>query len=182
MKNDHLWSFFNIIYTFLGSIFEPCYIQNRVITNRVIKRLKCIMEIEMEISRKTTTTEHSLKVTEQQGKERRRRFRDIKSNYKTSSPKRQQSLTWGTVSLRYKLIRNSKRPSQMFLPHVSSYAYIVNINTSYVSSFFQMFLIHYENTPIQIYFEFYHLKNENFRIKILIFFIYLLKTKIAGTR
>ena len=24
--------FFNIIYTFLGSIFELCYIQNRVIT------------------------------------------------------------------------------------------------------------------------------------------------------
>ena len=37
-----LWSFFNIIYTFLGSIFEPCYIRNCVITNRVIKRLKCI--------------------------------------------------------------------------------------------------------------------------------------------
>ena len=34
---------FNIIYTFLGSIFEPCYIQNRVITNHVIKRLKCIL-------------------------------------------------------------------------------------------------------------------------------------------
>ena len=33
---------FNIIYTFLESIFEPSYIQNRVITNRVIKRLKCI--------------------------------------------------------------------------------------------------------------------------------------------
>ena len=41
LKNDHLWSFFNIIYTFLGSIFEPCYIQNCVITNCVIKRLKC---------------------------------------------------------------------------------------------------------------------------------------------
>ena len=41
LKNDHLWSFFNIIYTFLGSIFEPCYIQNRVITNLVINRLKC---------------------------------------------------------------------------------------------------------------------------------------------
>ena len=40
-KNDHLWSFFNIIYTFLGSIFEPCYFQNRVITNHVIKRLQC---------------------------------------------------------------------------------------------------------------------------------------------
>ena len=36
-----MWSFFNIIYSFLGSMFEPCYIQNRVITNHVIKRLKC---------------------------------------------------------------------------------------------------------------------------------------------
>ena len=27
----------------LGSIFEPCYIQNRFITNRVIKRLWCNM-------------------------------------------------------------------------------------------------------------------------------------------
>ena len=26
----------------LGSTFKPCYIQNRVIMNRVIKRLKCI--------------------------------------------------------------------------------------------------------------------------------------------
>ena len=42
MKNDHLWSFFNIIYSFLGSIVDPCYIQNRVIMNRVIKRLWCI--------------------------------------------------------------------------------------------------------------------------------------------
>ena len=42
LKNDHLWSFFNIIYTFLGSTFEPCYIQNCVIMNHVIKRLKCI--------------------------------------------------------------------------------------------------------------------------------------------
>ena len=36
------WPFiFNIIYSFLESIFEPCYIQNRVISNRVIKRFKC---------------------------------------------------------------------------------------------------------------------------------------------
>ena len=42
LKNDHLWSFFNIVYTFLGSVFEPCYIQNHVITNRVIQRLKCM--------------------------------------------------------------------------------------------------------------------------------------------
>ena len=39
LKNDHLWSFFNINCTFLGFIFEPCYIQNCVIMNHVIKRL-----------------------------------------------------------------------------------------------------------------------------------------------
>ena len=39
LKND----FFNIIYTFFGSIFEPCYIQNSVITNHVIKRLECML-------------------------------------------------------------------------------------------------------------------------------------------
>ena len=44
-KNDHLWSFFCIIYTFLGSIFVQCYIQNHVIMNSVIKRFGCI---EME--------------------------------------------------------------------------------------------------------------------------------------
>ena len=27
----------------LGSSTDPCYIQNRVITNRVIKRLRCII-------------------------------------------------------------------------------------------------------------------------------------------
>ena len=36
--------------------------------------------------------------------------------------------------------------------------------------------VHYENKPIQIYWKFYHQKNENFQIKILIFFIFLLKT------
>ena len=41
LKTDHLWSFFNIIYTFFGSIFASRYIHNHVITNRVIKRLKC---------------------------------------------------------------------------------------------------------------------------------------------
>ena len=35
---------------------------------------------------------------------------------------------------------------------------------------------HYENTPIQIYRKFHHQKNDNFQIKILIFFIFLLKT------
>ena len=45
-KNDHLWSFFYIIYTFLESIFKPCYIQNRVMTNSVIKRLMCIVEFQ----------------------------------------------------------------------------------------------------------------------------------------
>ena len=33
--------FLNNLYIF-GSIVEPCYIQNSVITNRVIKRLVCI--------------------------------------------------------------------------------------------------------------------------------------------
>ena len=37
-------------------------------------------------------------------------------------------------------------------------------------------VLHYENTPIQIYWKFCHQKNENFQIKILIFFIFLLKT------
>ena len=39
------WPFiviFYINYTFLESVFEPCYIQNHVITNHVIKRLCCI--------------------------------------------------------------------------------------------------------------------------------------------
>ena len=35
--------------------------------------------------------------------------------------------------------------------------------------------VHYENKPIQIYWKIYHQKNENFQIKILIFFIFLLK-------
>ena len=36
--------------------------------------------------------------------------------------------------------------------------------------------IHYENAPIQIYWNFHHKKSESFQIKILIFFIFLLKT------
>ena len=36
---------FNIIYTFLGAIFEPCCIQNRVITNCVIKGSWCISNL-----------------------------------------------------------------------------------------------------------------------------------------
>ena len=36
--------------------------------------------------------------------------------------------------------------------------------------------LHYENTPIQIYGKFYHQKIKIFRWKILIFFIFLLKT------
>ena len=32
------------LYIFFLSIFEPCYIQNRVIMNRVIKRLKVYVE------------------------------------------------------------------------------------------------------------------------------------------
>ena len=36
--------------------------------------------------------------------------------------------------------------------------------------------------PIQTYWKIYHPKNETFQIKILIFFVFLLKTKIVGTR
>ena len=43
--------------------------------------------------------------------------------------------------------------------------------------FYVVCLIHYENMPIQIYWKFYNQKEENFQIKILIFFyIFLLKT------
>ena len=35
---------------------------------------------------------------------------------------------------------------------------------------------HYENTPIQIYGEFYHQNNENFQMKISDIFTFLLKT------
>ena len=37
-------------------------------------------------------------------------------------------------------------------------------------------IANYENTPIQIYWEFYHTKMKIFRWKILIFFLFLLKT------
>ena len=47
---------FSIIYTFLGSIFEPCYIQNRVITNHIIKRLKCIGSLYIGTS--TSSVKH----------------------------------------------------------------------------------------------------------------------------
>ena len=50
LKNDHLWSFFNIICSFLGSIFEPCFIETRVIMNRVIKRLECNRKIRAELN------------------------------------------------------------------------------------------------------------------------------------
>ena len=39
---------------------------------------------------------------------------------------------------------------------------------------------HYENMPIQIYWKFYHQKMKVFRWKILIFFIFLLKTLLRG--
>ena len=54
------------------------------------------------------------------------------------------------------------------------------INSLSLSSIKKM--SHYENMPIQIYWKSYHQKNEYFQIKILIFFIFLLKTKIVGTR
>ena len=41
---------------------------------------------------------------------------------------------------------------------------------------------HYENTPIQIHWKFYHQKMAIFQKMFLIFFIFLLKTKIVGTR
>ena len=39
VSNDHL-----------GSTNDPCYIQNRVITNRVIKRLRCVVSTVHKIS------------------------------------------------------------------------------------------------------------------------------------
>ena len=39
------------------------------------------------------------------------------------------------------------------------------------SSTYSGHITHYENMPIQIYWKFYHHKNENFQIKILIFFL-----------
>ena len=41
---------------------------------------------------------------------------------------------------------------------------------------------HYENTPIQIYGKFHLQKTEFFQIKTPIFFIFLLKKQIVGTR
>ena len=39
---------------------------------------------------------------------------------------------------------------------------------------------YYETKPIQIYWKFYNQKNENFQIKILIFFLFLLKNIDCG--
>ena len=41
-------------------------------------------------------------------------------------------------------------------------------------------LCHYENKPIQVYWKFYNQKIENFQIKILIFFLFLLKNIDCG--
>ena len=41
---------------------------------------------------------------------------------------------------------------------------------------------HYENMPIQMLWKFYHQKMKIFRLKISIFFIFLLKTYIVATR
>ena len=41
-------------------------------------------------------------------------------------------------------------------------------------------LFHYENKPIQVYWKFYTQKIENFQIKILIFFLFLLKNIDCG--
>ena len=45
---------------------------------------------------------------------------------------------------------------------------------------FFMFPPNNENMPIQIYWKFYHQKNENFQIKILIVFLFLLKNTDCG--
>ena len=45
-----------------------------------------------------------------------------------------------------------------------------------IRSLRQYFAKHYENTPIQIYWKFYHQKMAIFQIKKLIFYIFLLKT------
>ena len=42
--------------------------------------------------------------------------------------------------------------------------------------------MHNENIPIQIYWKFYHQNMKILRWKILIFFIFLLKTSIMGSR
>ena len=44
-----------------------------------------------------------------------------------------------------------------------------------------LFLIHYENTPFQIYWKFYHQTLKVFRWKILICLLFPFKTKIVGT-
>ena len=41
-------------------------------------------------------------------------------------------------------------------------------------------ILHYENKPIQVYWKFYNQKIENFQIKILIFFLFLLKNTDCG--
>ena len=41
-------------------------------------------------------------------------------------------------------------------------------------------VFHYENMPIQLYWKFYHQKMKIFRLKILIFFIYLLQNIECG--
>ena len=56
--------------------------------------------------------------------------------------------------------------------------YIINDKLNVTST-----VTHYENTPIQTYRKFYHQKPQNFQIKKnLIFFIYLRKAEIVGTR
>ena len=42
--------------------------------------------------------------------------------------------------------------------------------------------LHNENMPIQIYRKFHHKKEKKIHIKTLIFFKFLLKTQIVGTR
>ena len=62
----------------------------------------------------------------------------------------------------------------------TNWAYADEISHSFVSVFaistYPENSYHYENTPIQIYWKFYHQKMAIFQIKNLIFFIFLLKT------
>ena len=65
LKNDHLWSFFNIIYTFLGSIFEQCYIQNHVIMNCVYKEVVVYIDYSLELPQwgdSNELTQHTISI------------------------------------------------------------------------------------------------------------------------
>ena len=75
----------------------------------------------------------------------------------------------------------STRPNSLFtvprrclLFHFISFFYFDEI--LFYGARTALLIMHYENTPFQIYWNFQHQKTESFQIKILIFFIFLLKT------